>query len=277
MVGQAAPRQAALAARTFDLLDRLDPDVRVVPVGLGRAVVAFAGLASDRLADTGPAGDGPLEEVRPLQPGPLAAGAARRVAAWSHDALRLLQRRRLSALTLRWFGRPRPLPPFAERHGLHGPLISGTPAFLGAAETIGLEPVDDRPTHDPAADLRRRLDVAARALDAGEGLAVCHSDAVLAVAADGDAPSLRDAVRAVDRGLARLERPPFDEALVCVVGGPVLPLPDGSGPPVVVRAAGLARDEVTRFGPSAARQGRLGGVGAVDLVRLLVATAHVTR
>ena len=100
---------------------------------------------------------------------------------------------------------------------------------------------------------------------------------MLAVAADGDAPSLRDAVRAVDRGLARLERPPFDEALVCVVGGPVLPLPDGSGPPVVVRAAGLARDEVTRFGPSAARQGRLGSVGAADLVRLLVATAHATR
>ena len=147
--GHAEPRQAALAARMFHLLDGLDPDVRVVPVGLGRAVVAFAGLASDRLSDTGPAGAGPLEEVRPLQRGPLAAGAARRVAGWTHDALRVLQRRRLSALTLRWFGRPRTLPPFAERHGLQGPLVSGTPAFLGAAETIGLEPVHDAATGIP--------------------------------------------------------------------------------------------------------------------------------
>jgi len=276
-VGRAEPRQASLAARIFDVLDRLDADVRVMPIDVGRAIVAFEGLASDRLGDGGPAGDGPLVPVRPLQRGPLAASAARRVEEWRAAAAVVLQRRRLNALSLRWFGRPRRVPPLCERHGLHGPLVAASPAMLGLGDVLGLEVVEDRPGVDPAADLRRRLDVAARALRDGASLAVCHSDAVLAAAATGEAGAVRDAVRRVDRALGRLDRAPFDGAVVCAAAGPVLHAPDLPAPPLVVRGPGMAPDEVTRFGPGAARHGRLGRVDAPALLPLLAALARGER
>jgi 2,3-bisphosphoglycerate-independent phosphoglycerate mutase len=276
-VGRAEPRQASLAARLFDVLDRLDPDVRVLPIDVGRAIVAFEGLASDRLTDGGPAGDGPLVPVRPSQRGPLAAAAARRVEEWRTAAALVLQRRRLSALSLRWFGRPRRVPSIGERHGLRGPLVAATPAMLGLGQVLGLEVVEDRPGPDPAADLRRRLDLAARALAEGATLAVCHTDAVLAAAASGDAGVVREAVRRVDRALGRLDRAPFDAAVVCAAAGPVLHAPELPAPPLVVRAPGMAPDEVTRFGPGAARHGRLGAVDAPALLPLLGALARGAR
>jgi 2,3-diphosphopglycerate-independent phosphoglycerate mutase len=276
-VGRAEARQAASAARIFDVLDRIDADVRVTPIDVGRAIVAFEGLASDRLADGGPAGDGPLVPVVPLQRGPLAAAAARRVEEWRAAAALVLQRRRLSALSLRWFGRPRRVAPLPERYGLQGPLVAASPAMLGLGAVLGLEAVEDRPGADPAADLRRRLDLAARALADGATVAVCHSDAVLAAAASGDAGAVRDAVRRVDRALGRLDRAPFDGAVVCAAAGPVLHAPDLPAPPLALRAPGLAPDDVTRFASAAARHGRLGTVDAPALVPLLRALARGER
>jgi 2,3-bisphosphoglycerate-independent phosphoglycerate mutase len=276
-IGRAEARHAASAARSFHLLDRLDPDVRVLPIDIGRAIVAFEGLPSDRLADGGPGGDGPLVPVRPLQRGPLASAAARRVEEWRAAAALVLQRRRLSALSLRWFGRPRRVQPFADRYGVRGPVVAAAPALLGLAETVGLDAVEDRPGPDAAADLRRRLDVAARAVNEGAGVAVCHSDAVLAAAATGDAGAVREAVRRVDRALGRLDRPPFDRAVVCAAAGPVLDVAGVPAPPLVVRVPGLPPDEITRFGPGAARHGRLGAVDAPALLALLTAFARDER
>ncbi len=265
VVGHAEPRQAALAARTFDLLDRLDADVRVVPVGLGRAVVAFAGLSSDRLADDGPggrrpAGGGAAAAARAARGGGRAAGrrleprrAAAAAAAPPERAHAALVRAAAPAAAVR--RAPRPARAAGQRH-------AGLPGRRGDRRArAGRRPPDARSRRRPAPAAGRRGPRARRRRGPG-GLPLrrragggrrrrraepCATPCAPSTAASRGWSGRRSTRRWSAWSAARCSR--------CRTG---------RGRRWSSARAGLARDEVTRFGPSAARQGRLGSVGAAD-------------
>src|SRR5205814_2765845 len=100
---------------------------------------------------------------------PEAARTARAAEAWTRQTLEILaghqvnERRTeqglaaLNVITLKWWGRPRPVPTFPQRHGLHGSFLGDSKFLLGLARGIGLEPRYVPETDDSPADLRARL------------------------------------------------------------------------------------------------------------------------
>ena len=71
--------------------------------------------------------------------------------------LRRLEGERFNVITLKWWGRPRRVPSFPERHGLRGAFIAESPFLRASAETVGLEPIQADETDDPVGDLRKRV------------------------------------------------------------------------------------------------------------------------
>src|SRR5205823_4252925 len=72
-----------------------------------------------------------------LRPQPLVAEAeptARAAEEWSRAVMRRLEGERFNVITLKWWGRPRDIPTFEQRHGLRGTFVADS-AF------------DDLPTH----------------------------------------------------------------------------------------------------------------------------------
>src|ERR671914_1167382 len=134
----------------------------------GEAVLRISGGADDRVTDT----DAFFRDRHPvLRPQPLVPQAertARAAEAWTRRTIDLLAehtvnarrtadgRPALNVITLKWWGRPREVPTFEERHGLRGSFIAGSRFLQGLGRAAGLEPLDAPETDDGGADLRAR-------------------------------------------------------------------------------------------------------------------------
>jgi 2,3-bisphosphoglycerate-independent phosphoglycerate mutase len=57
----------------------------------------------------------------------------------------------LNVITLKWWGRPKQVPTFLERHGLQGTFIGDSAFLQGLARTVGLE-AQSAPASGPEAD-----------------------------------------------------------------------------------------------------------------------------
>src|SRR5947209_14555092 len=140
----------------------------------GEAVLRISGGADERVSDS----DAFFRDRHPvLRPQALVEEAERTARAaeeWSREVMRRLESERFNVITLKWWGRPRQVPTFEQRHGLHGTFVASSAFLRGLGLAVGLEARDEAETDDPAGDLRGRVDLARERLDAGDTFVFCH-------------------------------------------------------------------------------------------------------
>ena len=273
-----AERDADEAQRLVERCDGIEVDgltFSLAHVWRGEAVLRIAGGADERVTDT----DAFFREWHPLlRPLPLAPEAERTARAceeWTREVMRRLGGERFNVITLKWFGRPRAVPSFLERHGVTGAFAAESAFLRGLGTALGLEPVDAPETDDPVGDLRGRVALARERLDAGDTFVFCHQKTTDAAGHTKDPAVKRDTIAALDAALVGL---PVDRAVVCITGDHATPAsPDvihsGDPVPLLVAGPGVRADGVTEFGELPFAAGILGQLRGPDLLPVLLNAA----
>ena len=254
----------------------------------GEAVLRIEGDADDRVSDS----DAFFRDRHPvLRPQPLTPEAERTARAaeeWTRWTMEILaehgiNKRRadeglpvLNVMTLKWWGRPRSVPTFEQRHGLRGTFV-GESAFLrGLAKAIGLDTIEAPESEDAEADLSRRLDLIHERLADGDTFVFVHQKATDAAGHTKDPLVKRAVIEALDVVLrARL---PVDRAIVCITGDHATPAsPDvihsGDPVPFLVAGPGVRADGVRRFGELDCAAGIFGRLRGRDMMPVLLNAA----
>jgi 2,3-bisphosphoglycerate-independent phosphoglycerate mutase len=261
-------RDAELAAELVARCNGLEIDglsFSLEHVWRGEAVLRISGGADERVTDT----DAFFRDRHPvLRPRALAPGAERTAGAceeWSREAMRRLEGERFNVITLKWFGRPRPLPSFRERHGVDGTFAAESAFLRGLGRCLGLAPV--------AAGLD--LGLVAERLDSGDTFVYVHDKRVDEGGHTKDPRVKQRAIEEIDGLLGNL---PTDRAIVCVTGDHATPAsPDvihsGDPVPLVVAGPGVRADAVVSFGELDCAAGILGQLRGPDLMPVLLNAA----
>jgi 2,3-bisphosphoglycerate-independent phosphoglycerate mutase len=261
-------RDAEYAAQLVDRCDAIEIDgltFSLEHVWRGESVLRIAGGADERVTDT----DAFFRDRHPvLRPRPLVPEAERTARAceqWSREVMRRLEGERFNVITLKWFGRPRLVPSFRERHGLWGSFAAESAFLRGLGRCLGLQPI------------RAKLDLGlvAERLDAGETFVYVHDKRVDEAGHTKDPQQKQQAIEELD---ARLSALPTDRAIVCVTGDHATPAsPDvihsGDPVPLLVAGPGVRADAVTRFGELDCAAGILGQLRGPDLMPVLLNAA----
>jgi 2,3-bisphosphoglycerate-independent phosphoglycerate mutase len=241
----------------------------------GEAVLRVAGGADDRVTDTDAFFRDRHPVLRPLALVPEAERTARAAEQWTRTVIDRLRGERFNVITLKWWGRARPIPSFEERHGLRGSFV-GESAFLrGLARWIGLESIEEPEGDDAPADLRRRLAWVEERLGAGDDFVFVHLKATDQAGHTKDPAVKRATIEALDAELGAL---PTDRAIVCVTGDHATPTyPDvihsGDPVPFVLSGPGVRSDAVERFGELECAAGILGHLCGDDVMPVLLNAA----
>jgi 2,3-bisphosphoglycerate-independent phosphoglycerate mutase len=271
-------RDAEEAERLVERCDGIVVDgltFSLAHVWRGEAVLRISGGADERVTDT----DAFFRDRHPLlRPQPLVPEAdrtARACEAWTREVLRRLENERFNVITLKWFGRPRPVPSFLERHGVTGAFAADSAFLRGLGLVLGLEALDAPETDDPVADLRGRVELAKRRLDAGDTFVFCHQKTTDAAGHTKDPRVKQETIEQLDAALGEL---PTDQAIVCVTGDHATPAsPDvihsGDPVPLLVAGPGVRADRVERFGELDCASGILGQLRGPDLMPVLLNAA----
>jgi 2,3-bisphosphoglycerate-independent phosphoglycerate mutase len=243
----------------------------------GEAVLRVEGGADDRVTDSDAFFRDRHPVLRPQALVPEAERTARAAEQWTRTVIDRLRGERFNVITLKWWGRPRPVPSFQERHGLRGTFV-GESAFLrGLARFIGLESVEEPESDDPRADLRRRLTRVEERLAAGDDFVFVHLKATDEAGHTKDPAVKRATIEALD---AELDTLPAlaSRAVVCVTGDHATPTyPDvihtGDPVPFLLAGPGVRADEVERFGELECAAGILGHLRGDDVMPVLLNAA----
>src|SRR5437870_1825063 len=170
-------RDAEEAERLVAACDGITVDGLTFSLGhvwRGEAVLRVSGGADERVTDS----DAFFRDRHPvLRPQPVVPGAERTARAaerWSREVINRLEGERFNVITLKWWGRPRDVPTFEERHGLRGTFVASSAFLRGLARAVGLEAREEPETDDAAADLLGRIELARERLDAGDTFVFCH-------------------------------------------------------------------------------------------------------
>jgi 2,3-bisphosphoglycerate-independent phosphoglycerate mutase len=231
----------------------------------GEAVLRVAGGADDRVTDT----DSFFRDRHPvLRPRPLVPEAERTARAceeWSREVIRRLEGERFNMITLKWFGRPRPVPSFRERHGVSGGFAAESAFLRGLGRCVGLEPIQ----------AKFDLGLVAERLAAGDSFVYVHDKRADEAGHTKDPQEKQRAIEELDSHLAAL---PVDRAIVCVTGDHATPAsPDvihsGDPVPLLVAGPGVRADAVTSFGELDCAAGILGQLRGADLMPVLLNAA----
>jgi 2,3-bisphosphoglycerate-independent phosphoglycerate mutase len=241
----------------------------------GEAVLRISGGADERVTDT----DAFFRDRHPLlRPQPLVPEAehtARACEAWTREVLSRLENERFNVITLKWFGRPRPVPSFLERHGVKGAFAADSAFLRGLGQALGLEPLDAPETDDPVGDLRGRVELAKRRLDTGDTFVFCHQKTTDSAGHTKDPRIKQETIEQLDAALGDL---PTDRAIVCVTGDHATPaspevIHSGDPVPLLVAGPGVRADRVERFGELDCAGGILGQLRGPDLMPVLLNAA----
>jgi 2,3-bisphosphoglycerate-independent phosphoglycerate mutase len=241
----------------------------------GEAIVRISGGADDRVTDSDAFFRAWYPVLTPQAAHPEAERTARAAEAWTREVMRRLEGERFNVITLKWWGRPRPAPTFLERHGVTGSFIADSRFMHGLARAVGLEPLHAPETDDPAADLRRRLELIAERLAAGETFVFSHLKATDAAGHTKDPAVKQRTIELLDAELGDL---PTDRAVVCVTGDHATPtypevIHSGDPVPLIVAGPGVRPDPVNSFGELDCSRGILGHLRGPDLMPLLLNAA----
>jgi 2,3-bisphosphoglycerate-independent phosphoglycerate mutase len=273
-------RDAEEAERLVARCDGLEVDgltFSLAHVWRGEAVLRISGGADERVTDT----DAFFRAWHPmLRPQPLVAEAERTALAceeWTREVIRRLEGERFNVITLKWFGRPRQVPSFLERHGVSGTFAADSAFLRGLGSALGLEPVDAPETDDPVADLRGRAELARARLDAGDTFVFCHQKATDAAGHTKDPRIKQETIERLDAALGGLQ-PLLTRAIVCITGDHATPaspnvIHSGDPVPLLVAGPGVRADGVRRFGELDCAAGILGQLRGADLMPVLLNAA----
>ena len=284
-------RDADDAQALVEACDALEVDkllFGLTHVWRGEAVLRVAGGADDRVTDTDAFFRDRHPVLRPLAVVPEAERTARAAEEWTRWTMEILAEHEVNArraeeglpvfnvITLKWWGRPKRVPTFLERHGMTGTFI-GESAFLrGLATAVGLETIAAPETDDAPADLLARLELVEERLAAGDTFVFVHQKATDAAGHTKDPTIKRDVIASLDAAIA--ERLPVDRAIVCVTGDHATPAsPDvihsGDPVPFVVAGPGVRADHVRHFGELDCAAGILGQLRGPDMMPVLLNAA----
>jgi 2,3-bisphosphoglycerate-independent phosphoglycerate mutase len=271
-------RDADEAARLVARCDGIEVDglrFSLAHVWRGEAVLTVTGGADDRVTDSDAFFRAWHPMLRPLPLVPDAERTARAAETWTREVLRRLEGERFNVITLKWWGRPRRVPSFPERHGLQGVFIAGSPFLRGLGRVVGLEPIEAAETDDPPGDLHERVALVRKRLDAGDTFVFCHQKTTDAAGHTKD-PRIKQ--RTIEELDAALDGLPTDRAIVCVTGDHATPAsPDvihsGDPVPFLLVGPGVRADRVERFGELDCAEGILGHLRGPDMMPVLLNAA----
>src|SRR5262249_8313763 len=145
LIGRPDPERDAdeavrLVARCDDItIDGLH--FSLTHVWRGEAVLRISGGADERVTDSDSFFRAWYPMLRPQPVVPEAASTARACEEWTHEVMRRLEGEHFNVITLKWFGRPRQVPSFLERHGIDGTFAAESAFLRGLGRCVGLEPV----------------------------------------------------------------------------------------------------------------------------------------
>jgi 2,3-bisphosphoglycerate-independent phosphoglycerate mutase len=232
----------------------------------GEAVLRISGGADERVTDTDSFFRAWYPVLRPQPLVPKAGRTARACEEWTHEVMRRLEGERFNIITLKWFGRPKEVPSFLERHGVTGRFAAESAFLRGLGRCLGLTAVENPYVN---------VELARERLDAGDTFVYVHDKRVDVAGHTKDPNVKREAVELLDAALADL---PIDRAVVCVTGDhatPAYPNVIHSGDPVpfVVAGPGVRADRVTQFGESTCADGILGHLRGPDMMPVLLNAA----
>jgi 2,3-bisphosphoglycerate-independent phosphoglycerate mutase len=241
----------------------------------GEAVLRIGGGADDRVSDSDAFFRDRHPVLRPQAAHPDAERTARAAEEWTRIVIERLSGERFNVITLKWWGRPKAVPSFLERHGVTGAFIADSRFLHGVARTLGLPPLEAPETGDSAADLRVRFGLIRERLAAGDTFVFSHLKAADAAGHTKDPAVKQRTIELLDSELGDL---PTDEAIVCVTGDHATPAyPDvihsGDPVPLVIAGPGVRADPVDSFGELDCSRGILGQLRGPDLMPLLLNAA----
>jgi len=271
-------RDADDAERLVERCDGIEVDglrFSLAHVWRGEAVLRISGGADERVTDSEPFFRDRHPLLRPQPLVPEAERTARACEEWTREVMRRLANERFEVITLKWFGRPRAVPSFLERHGITGAFAADSAFLRGLGRVLGLEPLEAPETDDPVGDLRGRVALARERLDAGDTFVFCHQKTTDAAGHTKDPRVKQETIASLDAALDEL---PTDRAIVCVTGDHATPAsPDvihsGDPVPLLVAGPGVRADGVERFGELACASGILGQLRGPDLMPVLLNAA----
>jgi 2,3-bisphosphoglycerate-independent phosphoglycerate mutase len=271
-------RDAADAERLVEMCDGIELDgltFSLTHVWRGEAVLRISGGADERVTDSDAFFRDRHPILRPQAIVPEAERTARAAEEWSREVMRRLDGERFNVITLKWWGRPREVPTFEQRHGLHGTFVASSAFLRGLGRAVGLEPRDEPETDDPAGDLEGRVRIARERLDAGDTFVFCHVKSADAAGHTKDPRKKRAMIETLDGALGDL---PTDRAIVCLTGDHATPAsPDvihsGDPVPFVVAGPGVRADRVHEFGESTCAEGIFGQLRGPDMMPVLLNAA----
>jgi 2,3-bisphosphoglycerate-independent phosphoglycerate mutase len=284
-------RDAADAHALVEACDGLEVDKLLFSLAhewRGEAVLRISGDADEHVTDSDAFFRDRHPVLRPLPLVPEAERTARAAEEWTRWTMEILaeheiNKRRaeeslavLNVITLKWWGRPRHVPSFVERHGLRGTFICESAFLRGLARTLELETIEAVESNDAPADLASRLDLISRRLDAGDTFVFVHQKATDAAGHTKDPLVKRAVIESLD-GVLR-ERLPIDRAVVCVTGDHATPaspevIHSGDPVPFVVAGPGVRADNVRHFGELTCAAGILGQLRGPDMMPVLLNAA----
>ena len=172
----------------------------------------------------------PRSPARPAsQPAhPDAERTARAAERWTRIVIERLAGERFNVITLKWWGRPKDVQTFLERHGVRGLVHRGltVPARTGPCGWPRTGP-DAPETDDPAADLRVRLQLVRDRLGVGDTFVFSHLKATDAAGHTKDPAVKQRTIEVLDSELRDL---PTERSIVCVTGDHATPAYPGGHP-----------------------------------------------
>src|SRR6266498_5961055 len=173
-------------------------------LGRGESVLRVSGGADERITDTDAFFRDRHPVLRPQALVPDAERTARAAEEWSREVMRRLEGERFNVITLKWWGRPRAVPTFEQRHGVRGTFVASSAFLRGLGKAVGLEPRDEPETDHAAADLRGRVDLARERLDAGDTFVFCHVKSADAAGHTKDPRRKQEMIETLDGALGVL-------------------------------------------------------------------------
>ena len=183
----------------------------------------------------------------------------------------------LDLLTTKWAGSRGPLPSFAEVAGVAGGAVTSSALYRGLARLLGLRSVDVPSRADLAAEMAERVAAAEALIGDGARFVHVHTKATDEAGHTKDPYAKRDALEAIDAGLAGL-LPLAGRAVVAVTGDHATPstgsvMHTGDPTPFAMAGGAVRPDGVSALGEAPARAGDLGVLRASDVLPLMFSAA----